>query len=144
MKKFLSLLLSLSFFCGISAPIIPVHAAGTVAQFEIIAPPSVKANEAFDVTVRAIDAQKNVVTSYRGSIIFASALFGDTVPMQGKAIQFSAEDNGEKVFSKATSFKDPGQKTISIVDLNDTDLSGETTVNVTAGDGASGSVISRS
>lgn len=82
MKKFLSHLLSFSFLLGIVAPIIPVHAAGTVAQFEIIAPATVKANEAFDVTVRAIDAQKNVVSSYRGSIIFASALFGDTVPMQ--------------------------------------------------------------
>ncbi len=135
MKKFLSSLLSLSFLLGITTPVVSIHGAESVIQFEIIAPASVKANEAFDVTVRAIDAQKNVVPSYRGSIIFASALFGDTVPMQGKAIQFSAEDNGEKKFSKATSFKDPGQKTISVVDLNDTDLSGETSVNVTAWDG---------
>ena len=132
MKKFLSSLLSLSFLLGITTPVVSIHGAESVIQLEIIAPASVKANEAFDVTVRAIDAQKNVVPSYRGSIIFASALFGDTVPMQGKAIQFSAEDNGEKKFSKATSFKDPGQKTISVVDLNDTDLSGETSVNVTA------------
>lgn len=88
------------------------------------------------MTVRAIDSEKNVVTSYRGSIIFASALFGDTVPMQGKAIQFTAENNGEKTFSKATSFKDPGQKDIAVVDLNDTDLSGETTVNVLPADGS--------
>lgn len=135
MKKLFSGLLSSVFFLGLLAPAIPTHGASwTVIQFEIIAPATVKANEAFDITVRAVDSDKNPVSSYRGSIIFASAVFGDTVPLQGKAIQFTAEDNGEKTFYKATSFKDPGQKDISVVDLNNTDLSGETSVNVVPAD----------
>ncbi len=71
-----------------------------MTQFEIIAPSTARVNEAIDVTVRTVDKDKKIVTGYRGSIIFVPENFGDTVPMPGKSIQFSAEDNGEKKFSK--------------------------------------------
>jgi hypothetical protein len=57
-------------------------------------------NEAIDITVRAIDKDKKTVTGYRGSIIFDSDNFGDSIPSPGKAIPFTAENNGEIKFSK--------------------------------------------
>lgn len=79
----------------------------TVVGFEIIAPSTAKANEAIDVTVRAIDRDKKTVTSYRGSIIFISDTFGDTIPSPSKAIEFTQEDAGQKKFSKGVVFRSP-------------------------------------
>jgi hypothetical protein len=86
----ISILLSLS--------LLPIEASiaadtpSSVVGFEIIAPTTAKANEAIDVTVRAVDKDKKTVTSYRGSVIFISDTFGDTVPSPGKSITFTAED----------------------------------------------------
>ena len=66
--------------------------ASGVVGFEILAPTTAKANEAIDITVRAIDKDKKTVTNYKGSIIFISDTFGDTVPSPGKAISFTQED----------------------------------------------------
>lgn len=63
-----------------------------MVEFEVIAPTTAKVNEAIDVTIRAIDAEKKVVEDYKGSIIFVSKNFGDVIPSQGKSITFSAED----------------------------------------------------
>ena len=75
-------------------------ADAAVVQFEIIAPPTSRVDEAIDITVRAVDKDNKVVTGYRGSIIFVPENFGDVVPMRGKSISFEAADNGEKKFSK--------------------------------------------
>lgn len=107
---------------------------GRVVEFEIIAPATAKVNEAIDVTVRAIDSNKNVVPSYRWSVIFVPNNFGDEVPMQWRTIQFTAEDNGEKKFSKGVKFKSTGQQEIIVTESSNTgdDIMGETTVNVSA------------
>lgn len=101
-----------------------------VTWFDIIAPDTVQAGEVFDITVRAVDDEGNLVPSYRGTIIFASALFGDTVPMQAKAIHFTAADNGAKTFTKAASFKDAGDRELSVVDLNNTDIASSISIEV--------------
>lgn len=104
--------------------------SGQMTQFLVMAPSTVKVGEYFDITVRAIDANGNTVSSYDGAVIFASALYGDIVPEQGKAIFFTIADGGKKTFKKAAMFKASGQKSISVVDLNNTDLSGQTGVLV--------------
>jgi|GEM_PF-4058926 len=80
MKKALFFILSL----GLGMSFIQAEtfaASGTaVAGFEIIAPTTAKVNEAIDITVRAIDKDKKTVTGYRGSIIFDSDNFGDSIP----------------------------------------------------------------
>jgi hypothetical protein len=112
--------------------------AGTVSQFEITAPTTAKVNEAIDVTIRAIDKDKKTASDYRGSIIFVSNNFGDTVPMQSKAIPFTAEDNGQKIFSKGIIFKSAGKQKIYVTDISD-DIIGEAVVNVTPGDATTSS-----
>lgn len=128
---------------GISfAFLLPIETAigattsGGIVGFEITAPTTAKVNEAIDVTVRAIDKDKKTVTGYRGSIIFVSANMGDTVPSPGKAIPFTAEDAGQKKFSKGVIFKSPGKQTIYVSDVSD-DISGEATISVEAGSSTS-------
>ena len=94
MRKILSSLI-LGIFLSFS--LIPIEAsiaadAQKIVGFEIIAPTTAVVNEAIDITVRAIDKDKNTVTGYNGSIIFISDTFGDTVPSPGKAISFTTED----------------------------------------------------
>lgn len=94
-------------------------ADAAVVQFEIIAPPTARVDEAIDITIRAVDKDNKVVTGYRGSIIFVPENFGDVVPMRGKSIAFGAEDNGEKKFSKGVTFKSAGKQKVSVVDVTD-------------------------
>ena len=66
MRKFLSSLV-IGVFLGVT--LLPIEASiaadtpSSVVGFEIIAPTTAKANEAIDVTVRAIDTNKKTVTS---------------------------------------------------------------------------------
>ncbi len=125
----ISILLSLS--------LLPIEASiaadtpSSVVGFEIIAPTTAKANEAIDVTVRAVDKDKKTVTSYRGSVSFVSETFGDTIPSPGKSIAFTAEDAGQKKFSKGVVFRSTGKQKIYVADVDSSsDIIGETTVMV--------------
>jgi len=132
MKKALFFILSL----GLGMSFIQAEtfaASGTaVAGFEIIAPTTAKVNEAIDITVRAIDKDKKTVTGYRGSIIFDSDNFGDSIPRPWKAIPFTAENNGEIKFSKGVTFKSAWKQKIYVYDVADGNLTGEATVQVEA------------
>jgi hypothetical protein len=141
MRKILS-----SFILAIFAAftLMPIEAsiaadASGVVGFEILAPTTAKANEAIDITVRAIDKDKKTVTNYKGSIIFISDTFGDTVPSPGKAISFTQEDAWQKKFSKGVIFRSPGKQKIYVADVdNSSDIIGETTVTVDAADTTGG------
>lgn len=136
LKKLLSLvtsgvlLLSTASF-PLSASAVSVSAGGAV-QLEIIAPATAKVGEAIDLTVRALDKDKNLATDYRGSIIFISDYLGDTLPMQGKTITFTDDDGGEKKFSKGMVFKRAGKQKISVADIGN-GLDGEVSVLVEEG-----------
>ena len=67
MRKVLSSLFLLIFTWVALIPVDSAIAAETteVVGFEIIAPKTVRANEAFDITVRAIDKDNKKVESYR-------------------------------------------------------------------------------
>lgn len=120
MRKIISSLVLALF---VSFTLIPIEAsiaaeASSVAGFEIIAPTTAKANEAIDITVRAIDRDKKTVTKYAGSIIFISDTFGDVVPSPGKAIAFTQEDAGQKKFSKGVIFRSAGKQKIYVADVD--------------------------
>ena len=131
MQKFIS---SLAVFCllsGIFAPLSLSAAAGDTVALEITAPATTRVGEAVDITVRAVDKDKNTVTSYRGSVIFNTDNIGDTVPAPGKTVTFTADDNGEKKFSKGLIFKKSGKQKIYVSDVSD-DIMGEATIMVDA------------
>jgi hypothetical protein len=135
MKKMLLGCITLLISCFI-IPNLAVAASGaTVAGFEITAPTTAVVNEAIDITVRAVDKDKKTVTNYRGSIIFDSDNFWDTIPSPGKAIAFTAENNGEIKFSKGITFKSAGKQKVYVYDVADDNLTGEAVVQV---DGKSG------
>lgn len=117
---------------------VEISHAWTVVEFEVIAPTTAKVNEAIDVTIRAIDAEKKVVEDYKGSIIFVSKNFGDVIPSQGKSITFSAEDKWQKVFSKGVIFKTPGKQEILVMDVSDSP-EWKATITITPADATSGS-----
>jgi hypothetical protein len=134
-NRFLSTFMVGCILSMILSPFTIVGAAtstNSVVQFEVIAPATARVNEAVDITVRALDKDKKVVTSYIGSIIFLPDRAGDTVPMQGRGIAFTREDNGEKKFSKGVIFKSPGPQKIYITDVSD-DISGEAAIKVEVG-----------
>lgn len=108
---------------------VALAASGDAVKFEIIAPTSAVVGEAIDVTVRALKNNNQVATEYRGSIIFATDYLGDTLPMPGQSIAFTAEDAGEKKFSKGVVFKKTGKQKIFVSDVSD-DVLWEVTVDV--------------
>ena len=136
MKKMLLGCITLLVSCFI-VPDLAVAASGTVTGFEIIAPTTAVVNEAIDITVRAVDKDKKTVTNYRGSIIFDSDNFGDNIPSPGKAIAFTAENNGEIKFSKGITFKSAGKQKIYVYDVADDNLTGEAVVQVDGKGGTS-------
>ncbi len=141
MKRLLSFAVLSIFFCSSFLSFQHVFAAdSTVVGFEIIAPTTATANEAIDITVRAIDKDKKTVTNYRWSILFILDNFWNTVPSPSKAIPFTAEDAWQKKFSKGIIFRSTGKQEISVTDLDrPNDISGETTVMVSAASTSSGS-----
>lgn len=88
--------------------------------------------EAIDITVRALDAENKVASDYRGAIIFVSDYLGDTLPMQGKTINFTEDDAGEKKFSKGMIFKKAGKQKIYVMDVTES-LEGDVSVVVDEG-----------
>lgn len=137
MKKMLLGCIALLLSCFV-VPDLAVAASGnTVVGFEITAPTTAVVNEAIDITVRAIDKDKKTVTSYRGSIIFDSDNFGDNIPSPGKAIAFTAENNGEIKFSKGVTFKSAGKQKIYVYDVADDNLTGEAIIQVDGKGGTS-------
>lgn len=101
--------------------------AANATKFEIIAPATAVVGEAFDVTVRALDSNNQVATDYRGSIIFSTDWLSDTLPMPGRPIVFTEEDQWEKKFSKWVIFKKAGKNKLYVVDVN-SDISWEVSI----------------
>lgn len=101
--------------------------AANATKFEIIAPATAVVGEAFDVTVRALDSNNQVATDYRGSIIFSTDWLSDTLPMPGRPIVFTEEDQWEKKFSKWVIFKKSWKNKLYVVDVN-SDISGEVSI----------------
>lgn len=104
-------------------------ASGGATKFQITAPATAIAGEAFDITVTAIDANGNKATGYTNSVIFNTETIGDTYPMIGKTVPFTAEDAGEKKFAKGVSFKRAGKQKLYVSDVKE-DIYGEVIITV--------------
>lgn len=116
-------------FSSMFAPFSLSAATGGVVALEVMTNTTGRVGEAIDITVRAVDKDKKTMTGYRGSIIFNTDNIGDTVPAPGKTVIFTADDNGEKKFSKALIFKKSGKQKIYVSDVSD-DILGEATIMV--------------
>lgn len=126
-------------FCVAASLIVPIGmietvlaATGGATKLQITAPATAIVGEAFDVTVTAVDKDGNKATGYTNSIIFNTDFIGDTYPMPGRSIPFTAEDAGEKKFSKGVVFKKTGKQKLYVSDLGGEDINGEVTILVEA------------
>ena len=110
---------------------ITFSATTNATRIEIVAPTTARVGEAIDVTLRAVDKDNKTVTNYLGSVIFNTDNIGDTIPAPWKTVTFTANDNGEKKFSKGIVFKKSGKQKIYVYDVSD-EIQGEVTVTVDA------------
>jgi uncharacterized delta-60 repeat protein len=87
---------------------------------------TVRAGTPFAVTVRALDAQNNVVPGYTGTVHFTSTDGRATLPGN---YTFTAADTGVHTFS--VTLATPGNQTVTATDIA-SGITGNTTVTVTA------------
>lgn len=130
MKKIFSSILALLLVSSSALPV-AFSATTNATRIEIMAPTTARVGEAIDVTLRAVDKDNKTVTNYLGSVIFNTDNIGDTIPAPGKTVTFTANDNGEKKFSKGIVFKKSGKQKIYVYDVSD-EIQGEVTVTVEA------------
>jgi hypothetical protein len=129
MSKIISSIALVAIFSSIFAPFSLSAATGDTVALEITTNTTSRVGEAIDITVRAVDKDKKTVIGYRGSVIFNTDNIGDTVPAPGKTVTFTADDNGEKKFSKGLIFKKSGKQKVYVSDVSD-DIMGEATISV--------------
>lgn len=88
---------------------------------------NVTVGDAQSITVKAVDSAGFTVLDYTGTIRFASSDSSATLPND---YTFLGEDQGEHTFSLAVKFVTPGESTMSVTDIENFSLTGETTVEV--------------
>ncbi len=121
MRRFLSIITSLSIatFSLFPAIILGQGATG-LKDLEVVNPPAeVTVNEGFDLTVRALDNTNKKLTTYEGTIYFATNNEeADVVlPFEDDEYKFTLSDQGEHTFSKGFMFKKPGVYEVVIFEL---------------------------
>ena len=101
-----------------------------VTHFSVSAPSSTTAGSPFDVTVSALDASNQVVTSYTGTIHFTTSDGNHVLPMD---YTFVAGDSGVHTFMAGVTLRTAGSQTVSVNDTVNTSLTGSATVSVSPG-----------
>jgi len=92
-------------------------------------------NSSLNFTVTAYDDDGNNASDYTGTVRFSSTDNNSTLPDD---YTFEAEDQGSHTFSLSLSFKTEGTQTLTVTDIDNTDVFGEFDVAVsTSGSGAS-------
>lgn len=110
-----------------------------VKDFDVTIPSeTVKVNEAFDLTVKAMDAGGKKITDYEGTVYFDNVnrppadvvlpSFGD----EGYAFQLS--DQGEHTFAKGFTFKKAGVYEIDVYEIETAGEGISKTIKITAVD----------
>lgn len=90
------------------------------AGFEIDTPDTVNTNEAIDITVRALDEDGNIYPDYSGTMFFDVEGDDDAIiPNILDGYTFTGADEGVHTFSKAITFKNPGEVTVLVIDIDD-------------------------
>ena len=139
MKKFLStlsifgLILSQLSVLQVSAATPVATTTAKVDHFEVTMPATAKAQEALDISIKAVDKAGNVVKNYLGTIYVT--VENDpkaTVPYE-EGYTFVTGDQGVKTFSKGLSFSKEGKMKVSVLDIDTENLEGSANVTVTNG-----------
>lgn len=113
----------------------------SLKDFDVTFPAEVKINEAFDITVKAVDAGGKKVTDYEGTVYFDNVnrppadvvlpSFGD------EGYKYQLSDQGEHSFAKGFTFKKPGTYEIDVYEIESGENGGDgvaKTVKITAVD----------
>lgn len=113
--------------------------SGVIHHFEIDLPNEVFLGKDYNLTIRAVDSEGNVVPDYQGTIELAStdesaSLPGDSEKSRGRMF-FTAEKMGVATASLAMKFGELGQQTITAYEWDSetggvTNITGEKTVTV--------------
>lgn len=114
-----------------------VHAADPAAFIVDVSPSSFNVNETVDLTIKAVNANGDVIKTYQGDVFIEILGIVDTadytVPSDG-LYTFMPEDQGVKLFSKGLSIKKAGTFTIKVSDIINDSILGQKTVIVGNGE----------
>jgi fibronectin type 3 domain-containing protein len=103
---------------------------GPVARFTLSAPSTKTAGGPFTVTLSAVDAAGNVVTTYAGTVHFTSS---DPTAALPPDYTFLSTDRGIHAFTNGFALTRAGARTITATDTAQPSVVGTATVTVTAG-----------
>ena len=100
--------------------------------------PTAKVGDALDLTVAALSKDGSVNKNYTGNIyISVSEDPKATVPFADNGYTFTAEDQGTKTFSKGLIFSKDGHMTVTVIDLENEQITGNASVTVSPANGTS-------
>ncbi len=127
---------AIAFLIGLTA-VFSATAAADVSSFVVqVSPTTVNVNEALDLTVRAIDANGNVVKDYAWDIFIDLVATNSPIDSQDYTLPsdgiytFVASDQWVKTFSKGLVVKKSGTFTIKVSEIINDTIRGETTLVV--------------
>lgn len=135
MNRLLSSLTLLSFLVVQFTPFLAsAQAAAELKDFKITAPTEVIVNEAFDLTVEAVDGAGKTLDKYEGTIFFDTNNnpADVTLPFEDGEYQFTLNDQGKHVFQKGFTLKKAGKYELVIFELDGPNGGIEKVVEVTA------------
>ncbi len=129
MRRFFSSIIAILYAAlFVVSPLVSAQAAtgdATSPLFELTVPATARANEAFDVTVKAKNTDGTINTKYEGGIFFSVTPDGSgaTIPANIESsdseYKFTLSEQGQHTFSKAFTFPKEGTYEITVTD-NDT------------------------
>jgi hypothetical protein len=96
-------------------------------HFDVTAPTTATAGNAFDLAVTAKDASDNTLSGYTGTIHFTSDSESPVLPSN---YTFTAGDNGSHTFTNGATLKTAGSQTITVNDTVQTSKTGSASVSV--------------
>jgi hypothetical protein len=93
----------------------------------LVFPQTVRANEAFDVTVKALKPDGSINTTYEGSIFFSvdpsgsgAIIPSDLAAEDSTDYKFTLSEQGQHTFSKGFTFPKEGTYNITVSDYSTT------------------------
>lgn len=96
---------------------------GPAEKIILEVPSEVDIGEYFNITVRVVDEMNNPALGYMGTIFFSSSDPNATVPLRDTGYTFDGTGNVTHTFSNATRLMSQGNHSITVVDINNNNLS---------------------
>jgi len=101
----------------------PVALALGIDHFNVtLSPSTVRSGEALDLSIEAVDKNDNVVKDYVGNILVFSETDSEAdfpTVLKDSSYQFEISDEGTVTFENAVVFKNSGEQSLSVYDLDD-------------------------